>query len=136
MTPGRLFHVLLPFTQLITVVHKSVSQFPNQLVALRPILDIHNFTLNPVLPGLLLCRRQVPNYYQQNRQPQECICFAHRLPHSEGGPEQLVLLPRRRFPNDSRAGRESHKILECSHCSSELVSLGQLVTNAAPALYT
>lgn len=58
MTPGRLFHVLLPLTQL--VVHKSVSQFLNQLVALRPVLDVCNFMLRPVLPGLLLCRSQIP----------------------------------------------------------------------------
>lgn len=60
MTPRRLFQVLLPLTQLVTVVHKSVSQFSNQLVALRPGLDVHNFMLSPVLPGLLLCRSQIP----------------------------------------------------------------------------
>ena len=135
MTPGRLFHVLLLLTQLVTVVHKSISQFSNQLVALRPVLDVRNFMLSPVLPGLLLCRRLVPNSYQQNRRPQERICFARWLPGSGGGPEQLVLLTRTRFP-DGGAGRESHKTPKCSCCSPELGSLGQLVTNAAPTLYT
>jgi len=136
MTPERVVHVLLPLTQLVTVVHKSISQSPNESVVLRPVADIHSFMLNPVLPGLLPCRRQVPNSYQQNRRPQEHICFACWLPCSGEGPEQLVLLTRTRFPNDGRDGRESRKILACSRCSPELVSLGQPVTNTATTLYT
>lgn len=76
MIPGRLFHVLLSLMQLVTVVHKSILQLSNQLAALRPVLNIHNFMLSLVLPGLLLRRRLVPNFYPQNRWPQDHICFA------------------------------------------------------------
>lgn len=112
-----LFHVLLLLTQLVTVVHKSITQFSNQLVALRTILDICSFMLRPILAGLLVCRRFFPSHFQQSRRPQECICFACLLSHIIGGPEQLVLVTRTTFSNAYRASRESQKTLECSHNS-------------------
>lgn len=129
MTPQRLSHTLLP--QLETADHKSISQFSNQPVALRCVPDAHNSTLSVVLPGLLLCGRQVSNSYQQKRWSEECVGFAHWAPHGGGGLEQLVLLIRTRFPTDSRASKGSHPSLEYSHCSHEWLPLGWCVTNTA-----
>lgn len=87
------------------------------------------FVLSSVLPGLLLCTRLVPDSYQQStRAYLLCTVFSTQWRKSR----VAGLAHKTRFPNDGGADRGSHKTLKHSHCSPELVSLGQPVTNAAP----
>lgn len=43
-------HILLLLNQLVTVVHKSISQFSNQLALLRSVIDVHIFCAKPNAP--------------------------------------------------------------------------------------